>query len=551
MTKTLRFLLFPLCLLTVLSGFLSCERRASPGGGTESADAHSTYAATESETSVTGDKTGRDDQNEVINMPSCLCDNIDTVNIEYVSTRPTFTIPSSLPEDESGNVIDPHFTVGSSMVLQRRAVNLVRGRTTDAHAAVRFGDETYYGAVNDGRFEVYLPPMEAADGRDLVIMTDTAKKTLENVCVGEVFLLGGQSNMVWSLGWSGSLHDSDVEGATEENIRVLRMNHTESEYERADAEGDVAWTPISPEVAKNFSAVGYLFGKRIHSELGIPVGLVQAAVSGSTIAFWFPRDAYDEYIANGGVAYSSSSSGNLMPCLGYNGMIAPLIGMRFRGMVWYQGETNTSDAAYYCRELTKLIETYREKFLSPLLSVTIVELPKSTADRAEKWALVRAAQKEAARTLENVVLSISIDLGYAADIHPREKTEYARRAAEATLAGFFGFDTSPYPEIVSAERVSETAVSLKLTGGSSFELRNGARGFEVSSDGTTYVPASGVELNVDTLLVSSDSPIRSVRYGVIYYDTETADFSKHLTVFNAEGNPLDQFVISSDEPKQE
>ena len=543
MTKIRRIVLLMLCLLTVLSGFLSCERGGSPGGGTENADSPSTDAA-DNETSGTGSQTGSGDQSEVIAMPSCLCEIIDTVNIEYVSTRPAFTVPSSLPEDKNGGVIDPHFTVGSSMVLQRRAVNLIRGRTTDAHVAVRFGGETYYGTVADGRFEVYLPPMEADAGKDLVILTDTAKKTLGNVCVGEVFLLGGQSNMVWPLGWSGSLHDADVQGATEENIRVLRMNHTESEYERADAEGDVAWTPISPEVAKNLSAVGYLFGKRIHSELGIPVGLVQAAVSGSTIAFWFPRDAYDEYIAGGGVAYSSQSSGNLVPCLGYNGMIAPLIGMRFRGMVWYQGETNTSDAAYYCRELTKLIETYREKFLSPLLSVTVVELPKSTADRAEKWALVRAAQQEAAKTLENVVLSVSIDLGYAGDIHPREKTEYARRAAEATLAGFFGFDMPPFPEVVSAERVSDTAVSLKLTGGSSFELRNGARGFEVSADGTTYVPAAGVELNGDTLLVSSDGPIRLVRYGVIYYDTETADFSKHLTVFNAEGNPLDQFVIS-------
>ena len=529
MKRGRRILICLLCLLSVLSAFVSCDPGRPPDADTGTA---------------AGSSADSGDPSEVIVMPSCLCETVDTVNLEYVSTEPTFRVPSSLPEDEAGRVIDPHFTVGSSMVLQRRAVNLIRGRTSDAHVAVLFGGETYYGVVRNGRFEVYLPPMEADGGKDLVILTDTAKKTLENVCVGEVFLLGGLSNMVWPLGWSGSLHNADIEGATEENIRLLRMNHTESEYERSDAEGDVAWTPVSPEVAKNFSAVGYLFGKRIHSELGIPVGLVQAAVSGSTIAFWLPRDAYDEYIAGGGVAYTSASSGNLMPCLGYNGMIAPLLGMRFRGMVWYQGETNTPDAAYYCRELTKLILTYREKFMAPVMSVTVVELPKSTADRAEKWALVRAAQQEAARSIENVVLSVSIDLGYAEDIHPREKTEYARRAAEATLEGFFGYDFSPFPNVVSAERVSETAVSLKLAGGSSFELRNGKNGFEVSSDGTTFVPAAGVVLNGDTLLVSSDTQIRSVRYGVIYYEDEKTDFTRHLSVFNAEGNPLDQFVIS-------
>jgi sialate O-acetylesterase len=378
-----------------------------------------------------------------------------------------------------------------------------------------------------------------------VIISDTSRLTLKDVCVGEVFLLGGQSNMVWTLAWSEDIHRNEIESATQENIRIMRLNHTESHYELADAEGDVAWSRVNPEVVKTFSAVGFMFGKRIQEELDVPVGLVQSAVSGSSLAFWLPRDAYNEYIASGKTAYSSTSSGNLIPCLGYNGMIAPLVGMRFRGMVWYQGETNTQDSAFYFDQLSLLIETYRENFNAPLMSVTVIELAKATADHALKWEPIKAAQQRAAAEIENVALSVSIDLGYHVDVHPRDKTMFAKRAAEITLNKFFGVEISPFPTVTDACRIYDNMVALTLSGGSEFLLKNGANGFEVSVDGKTFVPATGALIDGNTLNILSNETINYVRYGVIYYDGET-DFTKHVTVYNAEGNPLDQFTIKID-----
>ncbi|MBE6634371.1 MAG: sialate O-acetylesterase [Ruminococcaceae bacterium] len=482
---------------------------------------------------------------EDIQMPENLCDIIDTVHIERVTETPTFTPNQSLPEDTDRAVIIPHFTVNDHMVLQRRAVNLIRGRTSDAHVAAQFCGGIYYGQVENGYFEIYLPPMEAQVQKDLVILTDTARLTLTDICVGDVYLLSGQSNMAWSMGWSEDIHKNDIANATEENIRVMRMNHTESEYERMDAEGDVAWMRISPEVAKTFSAIGYLFGKRLHQELEIPIGLVQAAVSGSAIAFWFPADTYQAYVRSGGVAYTSNSSGNLMPCLGYNGMIAPLLGMRFCGMLWYQGEANTSDSEHYFDQLSLLINTYRERFNAPLMSVTVVELPKATPDHAEKWAPVKAAQQRAAAELENVALSISIDLGYEVDVHPRDKTVYARRAAEITLHRFYGLEISPFPSVAAAERITETIVSLTLTGGDGFELRNGINGFQVSTDGEKWFAIEQADIDGNVLTLVAAEPFRYIRYGVIYYPT-LLDFSKHVTVYNTDGNPLDQFILQVD-----
>ena len=528
------FIRVSVLLLLFVTAFCSCTSRVP--NPAETTVGQNTTDSVEINTS---------NETEEPKMPSLLCEMTDTVHLEDVLTEPTFIVATNLPEDSEREIIVPHFTVNAHMVLQRRAVNLIRGRTKDAHVAVSFCGKTFYGTVTDGAFEVYLPPMEAEVQKELVILTDTAKLTLHDVCIGECFLLGGQSNMVWSLGWSGTLHADDIAGATEENLRILRMNHTESDYERTDAEGNVTWEKISPTVAKTFSAVGYLFGKRIYEELNVPVGLVQAAVSGSSIAFWFPRDAYRDYIAGGGVAYSSASSGNLTPCLGYNGMIAPLIGMRFRAMIWYQGETNTSDNLYYGEELALLINTYRENFNAPLMGVTIIELPKATADHAEKWAPIKAAQQKNASEIENVALSISIDLGYHVDVHPRDKSEYARRAAEITLNRFFGMEISPFPSVEYFERVDKDMVVLKLTGGSGFELRNGINGFEVSADGITYVPILQTLLEDDTLTILAEQPFHYLRYGVIYYPGVT-DFTKHITLWNTEGNPMDQFILQID-----
>lgn len=480
-----------------------------------------------------------------IEMPTLLCDYYDTVNIDKVSTTPTFSPSLSSPEDSARSVIIPHFSVDSHMVLQRRAVNLIRGRTSDSHIAVSFMGELYYGVVDGGYFEVHLPPFEAAESLELIIISDSARLTLTDICIGEVFLLGGQSNMVWALGWSGDIHADDIAGANDENIRIMRLNHTESSYEMSAPEGDVSWERINPQAAKSFSAVGYLFGKQISETLEVPVGLVQAAVSGSSLAFWLPRDAYNEYTASGKNAYFSSASGNTMPCLGYNGMISPLIGMRFRGMLWYQGETNTQDSEYYFDQLSLLIETYRENFNAPTMCVTVIELAKSTSDRAPKWEPIKAAQWRASQELSNVAYSCSIDLGYHVDVHPKDKTMYAKRAADSTLSKFFGIETAPFPQVIDAERIDGNMVELTLDGGDGFELRNGTNGIEISEDGINFVQASAAAIDGNKLTVMGNIPINYLRYGVIYYDGET-DFSKHVTVYNSEGNPLDQFRLKLD-----
>lgn len=472
-----------------------------------------------------------------------MLDSLDVIaGVERTNTVPIpFDIPKELPEDTDRRVIEPHFTVGDHMVLQRCAQNIIRGFTRDDRVAVIFGGNTYFGSVERGRFSVMLPPMEATEGENLVIVTPTARLTLCNVCVGEVIFLGGQSNMVWMLGMSDeTIHGKDIEEATEQGIRVLCMTHHESAYERVDAEGDVRWKPISPNIAKNFSAIGYLYGKRLHRELKVPIGLVHAAISGSNIACWFPRAARESYVATGRPSYSNEKFGNLTPCLGYNAMVAPLGGLRVGSMLWYQGEGNAMDGAHYFAQLSVLIAEYRRHFGNDSMPITVVELPKATEWHVEKWPPLRAAMQRAAREIDNVTMSVSIDLGHT-DVHPIDKTLYAKRAAEATLERFYNVSFPPFPRIVATEREDATTVTFTLAGGAGFVLKNEGRGFETSQDGTSYQPAKQVLLDGNQLTVCSEHPIVKVRYGVRHYADES-DFTKHLSLYNTDGNPLDQFI---------
>ena len=456
-----------------------------------------------------------------------------------------FEIPDGLEEDPCGRVIEPHFTVGDHMVLQRGKRNRLFGTTKDDRIAALFGGKVYYGSVQNREFTIELPPMEACEGRELCLVTPTACRRLSDVCVGEVFFVSGQSNMMWTLGMSSdAIHGADIQNATEENIRILQMTHHESAYERVDAEGNVCWERISPERAKTFSAVGYLFGKRMHRELGVPIGLVHAAVSGSTIACWLPRDLRAAYVKSGEPSYANEKFGNLTPCMGYNGMAAPLAGLCVGGMVWYQGEGNAVDGTHYFGQLSLLIQAYRRLFRDERLPITVVELPKATAWHAEKWPPVRAAQQRAAREIENVTMAVSIDFGHT-DVHPTDKTEYARRVAEATLERFYGIPSAPFPRVAKAERIDGTTVAFTLEGGDGFVRKNYGRGFDTSSDGLTYTPAAKVTLEGNRLTVFAEAPIKAVRYGVRFYPNEP-DFKKHLSIYNVEGNPLDQFYQTVD-----
>lgn len=146
-------------------------------------------------------------------------------------------------------------------------------------------------AGDDGRWRVEVSTPNA--GGPYVITIEAGKTVkLDNVMIGEVWLCSGQSNMEFML---NSVNNSDAEIADADkhsNIRLLRVARNispvaEDNFTTSIGEG---WNVCSADVARNFSAVGYLFGRELEQYRNVPIGLIDASWGGTIIETWISTD---------------------------------------------------------------------------------------------------------------------------------------------------------------------------------------------------------------------------------------------------------------------
>jgi sialate O-acetylesterase len=136
------------------------------------------------------------------------------------------------------------------------------------------------------------------------------------------------------------------------------------------------------------------------------------------------------------------------PMGNFNAMISPLMKYRFKGVIWYQGESNDSDPRDYAVLFKKMIQDWREKN-GETLPFLFVQLPiwkePSDNDENSSWAIIREAQASAL-SLPDTGMAAALELGEWNDLHPLNKKDVGIRlflAAEKTL--FKIENTSPGP----------------------------------------------------------------------------------------------------------
>ncbi len=134
----------------------------------------------------------------------------------------------------------------------------------------------------EGRFEVLLPALSAGGPYELSVKGSSTER-LTDVWIGEVWLASGQSNMEWPLGFTDNA-DEEVARAEHPEIRVFQVPRTVASAPSERVPG--SWAPLTPEVAANVTAVGYFFARRLAQELGVVVGVVQAAWGGTRVEAW-------------------------------------------------------------------------------------------------------------------------------------------------------------------------------------------------------------------------------------------------------------------------
>ncbi len=146
-------------------------------------------------------------------------------------------------------------------------------------------------AGKDGKWQVRLPVQKAGGPFTMVINGNNTIK-LENVLVGEVWVCSGQSNMEWRLDKSNN-SKKELAAADYPNIRLFSVPKAVAQFPQEDVnKGE--WVECTPETAAGFSAAGYFFGRDLHQDLNVPVGLIHTSWGGTAAETWISADVISQ-----------------------------------------------------------------------------------------------------------------------------------------------------------------------------------------------------------------------------------------------------------------
>jgi sialate O-acetylesterase len=373
--------------------------------------------------------------------------------------------------------------LSEAMIIQCDRPVPIWGRADPGESVtVRFaGQSKQTVAGSDGKWQVKLDAMRA--NATPAMMTIAGKNTIElrNILVGEVWLVSGQSNMQRLLSETAN-GEAAIAAANQPLIRLFNVSRQVAFRHQQGPLG--IWQACSPESVKQFSAAGYYFGVELQKGLQVPIGLINSSYGGSQAEAWTPveyllaspdlkptverakiwdeerprvKAQYEEQLnqwrAESEKAKAAGARPQPSPAVPdalreyrvassiYDGMIAPLIPFRIRGAFWYQGESNEARAQQYGILLPTMIKAWRERWGEGEFAFGIIQLPNYRDPKDEPadepWSFVREAQLRTALSTRNAGLIVTIDIGEAHDIHPKNKLEVGKRMARWALADVY------------------------------------------------------------------------------------------------------------------
>jgi len=184
----------------------------------------------------------------------------------------------------------------SNMVLQRNQEVPVWGwAKKNSRVNVKFDDVQIVTKANKkGRWFAKLPKMEAGGPHRLEVSDKSDSFIFENILVGDVWLLSGQSNMEWTVANSNDAEE-EIRNSTDPLIRHFKVPHGWDKTPQEHLEGG-PWQPAGPNTTANFSAVGYYFARELRKKVDVPIGLLNSSWGGSRIEPWMRSETLGDFV---------------------------------------------------------------------------------------------------------------------------------------------------------------------------------------------------------------------------------------------------------------
>ena len=362
--------------------------------------------------------------------------------------------------------------LNSGMVLQQKQKDPIWGTSMPGEKITVLFEGQHKSTIADttGHWEIWLDPMQASSKPSKMEISGSNTIVLHDILIGEVWLCAGQSNMQLILE-STNKGDSVIASANYPMLRLFNVSRTVAFKHQS---GPLAtWQKCTPTSVKDFSAAAYYFGLALQKKLKVPVGIINAAFGGSEAEAWTPieylhtpdlqpcidrekiwdaerpqvrkeyaeaLEKWREYAAKERAAGREPKEAPHPPdalreyriaASIYNGMIKPLIPFRIKGVIWYQGENNEGRAEQYGILLPTMIRAWRAKWQQGNFPFGIVQLPNyrdhKTQPIEDAWSDLRDAQRWTADTVKNTGLIVTINIGEAHNIHPKDKFDVGKR----------------------------------------------------------------------------------------------------------------------------
>lgn len=472
--------------------------------------------------------------------------------------------------------------LSSHMVMQRDLPVHVWGMATPGQSvSVSFRGESRSASADPlGHWNIYLKPGPAGGPFSLTVTPGATQAqasaqaaiTLEDIMVGDVWVASGQSNMEFPLSRANTAAQ-DLPNATNPEIRLLMVGKRAADYAVPDPDTD-GWTLSSPETAKEFSAVAWYFARDIAARQHATIGLIDATWGGTVGESWVRLTALGEdaslapiFVARGKMTDTAADAGaeqayekrqqeeakaagkpipqfpwhpplnSWGPGLLWNGMIAPLTQLPIRGVLWYQGESNSALARVhsYDRVMRTLIEDWRRQWGIGDFPFLYVQISNFKSTPLEDWAELREQQVHTL-AMRNTAMAVTIDIGNPDDVHPTDKLDVGLRLARAARVLTYG-ESIEYSGPMFRQATREAgSIRVWFDHANGLNAKAGAvTGFDIAGRDGKYLPAS-VAIEGNTVIASSPevpSPVY-VRYGW--------DNSPVCNLFNGDGLPASPFT---------
>lgn len=428
--------------------------------------------------------------------------------------------------------------------LQRSAPEGEQKRFGTTQTGVIHRDSTV--AAEDGRFSFRLPPLETSftplslmiralmpELRDEAYIRAPGKSkplpdivVIDDILVGEVWVSGGQDNMVLPLTAADEGNHRQLLDTNDHVRFFLQDEEGKSEddafsYHPVDRVSHGRWTRAGRIIdLRQISAVAAWFAYDLNRRLRVPVGIISTEVNASLIHSWIKREElmksqiavkHLERIGLDRDEETWSETGEdarFQPSVFYNHKIAPLKGLTCRGYLWYQGESDIAFPTYYQEALPLLLSSWQQIFMHPKGSkpafiytqLAPYHYASLKPDALPKFNLMLSRLREELGVPAALIATHDLPLDYDRlpedwkhPLHPQVKRPIGERMAAAALGMVYQQKAPPTsPEVQQIKPVGDKLMLSFLHTFSNLRLRGQEttlRGFQIAGEDKRFQPA--------------------------------------------------------------